>query len=74
MKRAHSLKAKQSTHNRSSSGSSPDEPTIDQLRKIGKWPFPEWKNGKMVVLVITDKIKRRPGKYSWVKKMEDAPF
>jgi hypothetical protein len=62
---------KQSTHNRSSVGSIPTGPTIDQLRKQGKWPFPLWKDGQIVPVKV--KVKREP-QPNWLKDVGPAPY
>ena len=63
--------AKQSTHNRSSGGSIPSGPTIESLRKQGKWPFPLWENGRIVPVKVRYP---RVSKFDRIKDVEPAPF
>lgn len=48
-----------------------DKQTIAELRKKNLWPFPEWKDGKMVVIK-----KRQPKgyKFKYLDDLEQAPF
>ena len=71
MKQAHSLKVKQATHNRSSTGSIPVGPTIKSLRKQGKWPFPEWENGHIVMVKVVNKRQPKP---NWFKEVGEALY
>lgn len=71
MKQAGSLMVKQGTHNSLSGGSIPSRPTIDELRKLGKWPFPQWENGQIVQFKV--KTPRVP-KPDWFKEAGEAPF
>jgi hypothetical protein len=52
----------QRTHNPLVVGSSPSERTIDELRQLGKWPFPKWEDGRIVPV----RVKKPPAyKPSW---------
>lgn len=43
--------------------------TIEALRKKNLWPFPEWKDGKIVVKKIP---KKRSSKPNWFKETGEA--
>jgi len=37
-----------------------EDPEINKLRKLGKWPFPLWENGKIVVVKLKREKKIPP--------------
>lgn len=37
-----------------------EDPEIDKLRKLGKWPFPLWQDGKIVIVRVKKEKKGPP--------------
>jgi hypothetical protein len=41
------------------------------LRKQGKWPFPEWENGHIVMVKVVNKRQPKP---NWFKEVGEALY
>lgn len=48
-----------------------DQRQIEELRKKKLWPFPEWKDGKMVVKKL---MQPKGFKFKFLDEIEEAPF